>query len=95
MEDVKRLIDETGKEVSDEFYQEFWAFFRKRGFIDDDNGPMELLHGIAQAMADRFGYAIVLQGAILISDAHEPDVFHKAGWNDLFRFDPTIFVVET
>lgn len=94
MQELSRLIKETGERIAENYYDAFFEFLAELGLFSDDPPPVPLkLWGVlAQAFADASGYRIVLQAEILRPNDAEPLCYRCVGHAEVAVADPTVFV---
>jgi len=91
--ELSTLIKETGDQIFEGHYSKFCDLLNSVE-LSEQYGPvpLEVWTGIAQALADASGYRIVLQAGITEPVNDAPNTYRIAGYCEIARADPTLFV---
>jgi hypothetical protein len=90
---LSALLRETGEKLTEDYYFRFCAVFDDLG-IGYFHGPvpLQVIEGLAQALADASGYRVVLQAEIVEPAEDKPNTYRSVGRREVASSDPTVFV---
>ena len=98
LQELSRLMKETGGEVMEKYYSQFSQILENLGLFSEFAGtgpvPLEVWTGIAQALADASGYSVILKADILEPIKEAPGTCRSVEKRELAKVKPTLFVKE-
>ncbi len=98
LQDLSRLMKETGGELTEGYYSQFSQILENLGLFSEFAGtgpvPLEVWTGIAQALADASGYSVILKAEILEPSRDDPETYRSVGKREIAKVTPTLFVKE-